>query len=66
MKNTSVKNKRHTYCNPLAIPDLPRGKDDWYPFERGMFSHENKPESVTEAELLDIIADNQRPHGVLL
>ena len=47
MKNTSVKNKRHTYCNPLAIPDLPRGKDDWYPFERGMFSHENKPESVT-------------------
>lgn len=43
-------NKRHTYCNPLPIPDIPRGKDDWYPFERGMFSHENKPASVTDAD----------------
>lgn len=38
---------KHTYCNPLSIPNIPRGKDDWYPFERGMFSHENKPASVT-------------------
>ena len=50
MKNSSVKNKRHTYCNPLSIPSLPRGKDDWYPYESGMFSHENKPESVTVSD----------------
>lgn len=38
---------KKTYCNPLPIPDLPRGKDGWYNAERGMFSHENKPSSVT-------------------
>lgn len=37
----------NTYCNPLPIPNIPRGKDDWYPYEKEMFSHENKPESVT-------------------
>lgn len=42
-KNESL----HTYANPLSLPDIPRGKDDWYPFERAMFSHENKPASVT-------------------
>lgn len=35
-----------TYCNPLPIPDIPRGKDDWYPFEKEMFSHEIKPKGV--------------------
>ena len=47
-------NKRHTYCNPLSLPDIPRGKDDWYSFERGMFSHENKPESVTTPDYRSI------------
>ena len=37
---------KYTYCNPLSIPSIPRGKDEWYPFEKGMFSHENKPETV--------------------
>ncbi len=37
----------HTYTNPLALPDIPRGKDGWYRFEHDMFSHENKP--ATEA-----------------
>lgn len=32
-----------TYCNPLPIPSIPRGKDGWYTNERGMFSHENRP-----------------------
>ncbi len=42
-----MKNKKPlTYCNPLSIPDIPRGKDEWYKFERGMFSHENKPDCV--------------------
>lgn len=39
-----------TYCNPLSIPDIPRGKDDWYPFEEKMFSHEIKPAAVTGKE----------------
>jgi len=42
-----IKNAFHTYCNPLPIPEIPRGKDEWYPYEEGMFSHENKPTSVT-------------------
>ena len=36
-----------TYCNPLPIPDIPRGKDGWYDVEKGMFSHENRPENIT-------------------
>ncbi len=43
-----------TYCNPLPIPDIPRGKDAWYRYERGMFSHENKPEEVTGPEYRSI------------
>lgn len=39
-----------SYCNPLKLPDIPRGKDDWYPFEEKMFSHENRPEAVTGKE----------------
>lgn len=38
---------KNTYCNPLPFPQIPRGKDNWYKYERGMFSHENKPEAVT-------------------
>lgn len=46
-KKREEKNEmKYTYCNPLAIPQIPRGKDEWYPYERGMFSHENKPETV--------------------
>lgn len=47
MKKIDKKITLNTYCNPLPIPNVPRGKDEWYPFERGMFSHENKPASVT-------------------
>lgn len=35
-----------TYCNPLSLPDIPAGKDDWYKYEREMFSHETPPENV--------------------
>lgn len=40
------KKARKTYVNPLSIPNIPRGKDEWYSCEHGMFSHENKPEFV--------------------
>lgn len=43
-----------TYCNPLSIPDIPQGKDDWYAYEKEMFSHNNKPESVTGADYRSI------------
>ncbi|MCQ2445703.1 MAG: hypothetical protein MJ141_02295 [Clostridia bacterium] len=41
------KNRPLTYCNPLPIPQIPRGKDRWYDDQYGMFSHENKPSNVT-------------------
>lgn len=44
----------HTYANPLSLPDIPRGKDEWYPLERGMFSHENKPDCVKGADYRSI------------
>ncbi len=47
MDKNQVQNLRRTYCNPLSLPDIPRGKDEWYAYEKGMFSHENKPASVT-------------------
>lgn len=40
-------NVKYTYCNPLSLPNIPRGKDDWYALENGMFSHENKPATVS-------------------
>ena len=49
-----VKQAMHTYCNPMSLPDIPRGKDEWYKFERGMFSHENKPASVTSPDYRSI------------
>lgn len=46
--NTNNKSRaKNTYCNPLPMPQIPRGKDDWYKFEHDMFSHENKPASVS-------------------
>ncbi len=36
-----------TYVNPLPLPAIPRGKDDWYRYEPELFSHENKPAGVT-------------------
>lgn len=47
MTNKRDIKRETTFCNPLPIPDIPRGKDLWYPYEDEMFSHENKPESVT-------------------
>lgn len=52
MKNK--KDIRQSYCNPLPIPDIPWGKDLWYPYEEGMFSHENKPVSITEPDYRSI------------
>ena len=37
----------YTWCNPLPIPNIPRGKDEWYKGEYGMFNHENKPQRDT-------------------
>ena len=45
--NNEIKSRAaSTYCNPLSIPQIPRGKDGWYKFEKAMFSHENKPDKV--------------------
>lgn len=43
-----------TYCDPLPILDIPRGKDQWYPYERGMFSHKYEPKSVTGIDFRQI------------
>lgn len=48
------KDAKYTYCNPLSIPNIPRGKDEWYKFEKGMFSHENKPLSVATPDYRSI------------
>ena len=45
---------KHTYCNPLPIPNIPRGKDEWYKYEHGMFSHENKPDSDKNSDYRSI------------
>lgn len=42
-KNIDLK---FTYCNPLSLPDIPSGKDDWYKYEKAMFSHDLPPEGV--------------------
>lgn len=36
----------NTYCNPLPIPDIPRGTDDWLAREPGMFNPGCKPQDV--------------------
>jgi hypothetical protein len=51
------KDIKFTYCNPLSIPDIPQGKDDWYKFEEGMFSHNNKPDTVTSEDYNDVLID---------
>ncbi len=38
---------KHTFANPLSLPQIPRGKDGWYRFEHDMFNHENKPATET-------------------
>ena len=50
-------NNKNTYCNPLALESIPRGKDFWYENEFGMFSHENKPESLKNTKDYRSISD---------
>lgn len=38
---------KKTYCNPLSIPDIPSGKDDWFQYEKEMFSRDTPPQEVT-------------------
>lgn len=52
--NQEKNRAKYTYCNPLSIPDIPRGKDEWYKYEYGMFSHENKPSEVTSPDYRSI------------
>lgn len=52
-----------TYCNPLAIPSIPRGKDEWYSQEYGMFSHENKPATITTPDYRSISDPTVFYHG---
>ena len=42
------------WCNPIALPEIPRGKDDWYPYEKEMFSHDDRPAAVTGPEYRSI------------
>ncbi|GEM_PF-430852 len=37
----------HTYCNPLSLPELPRGTDDWMNATHGILGDTGKPENVT-------------------
>ncbi len=53
----------HTYVNPLPLPSIPRGKDDWYPFEAEFFSHEDKPASVTGPDYRSISDPTVFYHG---
>lgn len=46
MDNLINRNLEKTYCNPLSLPDIPSGKDDWYRFETAMFSHETPPDGM--------------------
>lgn len=36
----------HTYLNPLSIPDIPRGTDEWCKEQDGIFSHYDKPKNI--------------------
>lgn len=49
-----MKNKKLTYCNPLSIPEIPHGTDDWCRTEHGMFSREIKPESIDKPDYRSI------------
>lgn len=53
----------HTFVNPLPMPSIPRGKDEWYRFEHGMFSHENKPDEVTVSDYRSISDPTVFYHG---
>lgn len=58
-----MKNNEPTYCNPLSIPCIPRGRDDWYSHEEKMFSHENRPENVSGSEYRSISDPTVMYHG---
>ena len=45
-----VSTNGRTCCNPLSLPEIPRGKDDWHPYETEMFSHEDRPAGVAGPE----------------
>lgn len=49
--------KSQSYCNPLSLPNIPRGKDFWYKNEWGMFSHENKPKELANQKDYRSISD---------
>ena len=65
MKNkTEIKSAAaHTWCNPLPIPQIPRGKDEWYRGEPGMFNHENKPARDTYPDYRSISDPTVFYHG---
>ncbi len=54
MNNRDKSPAAHTYVNPLPLPAIPRGKDDWYRYEPDLFSHENKPAAVTSPDYRSI------------
>lgn len=41
-----AKDSFYTYCNPLSIPEIPRGTDGWLAREDGMFNPGEKPKDV--------------------
>ncbi|MBO5069759.1 MAG: family 43 glycosylhydrolase [Roseburia sp.] len=44
----------NSYCNPLSIPDMPRGIDGWLAREKGMFEPGCKPQDVKEGDYRSI------------
>lgn len=36
-----------SFCNPLPLPCIPEGRDEWFSREEKMFSHENRPQGVS-------------------
>ena len=44
MKDTLNYSLAKTYCNPLSIPDIPSGNDDWFQREHAMFSYDTPPD----------------------
>lgn len=41
------KSGRPTYCNPLPIPEIPRGTDEWFPLQAEMFDPGRRPDGVS-------------------
>lgn len=61
MKTTENK-ALHTYANPLSLPEIPFGTDDWLAKQPGMF--DGLPQAAGEPE--PGLPLHQRPHGLLL